>query len=52
MTRSPQDRIRDIRAAVAAIRQFEQAGRDDPMVFDAIRMRLLEIGEAANGIPP
>jgi len=52
VSRSPQDRIRDIRAAVAAIRQFEQAGRDEPMVFDAIRMRLLEIGEAANGIPP
>jgi uncharacterized protein with HEPN domain len=52
VSRSPQDRIRDIRAAVAAIRQFEQAGRDEPMVFDAIRMRLLEIGEAANGIAP
>ena len=51
MSRSPQDRIRDIREAVAAIKQFEQAGRDNPMVFDAVRMRLLEIGEAASGLP-
>lgn len=51
MSRSPQDRIRDIREAVAAIKQFEQVGRDNPMVFDAVRMRLLEIGEAAGGLP-
>jgi uncharacterized protein with HEPN domain len=47
MTRSPGDRINDIRTAIAAIREFELDGRD----FDAIRMRLLEIGEVANGIP-
>ncbi len=52
MSRSPLNRIRDVKGAVAAISQFEQAGRDEPMVFDAVRMRLLEIGEAANGIPP
>ena len=52
MSRSPQDRIQDIQAAVAAIREFERAGRDQPIVFDAVRMRLLEIGEAASGIPP
>jgi uncharacterized protein with HEPN domain len=51
LSRSPHNRIRDIEAAVAAIKQFEQAGRDEPVVFDAVRMRLLEIGEAANGIP-
>lgn len=51
MSRTPQDRISDIRAAVAAIREFEQAGRDNPMVYDAVRMRLLEIGEAGTGIP-
>lgn len=51
MTRSPRDRIQDIRAAVAAIREFEQAGREQPMVYDAIRMRLLEVGEAVHGIP-
>lgn len=51
MSRSPLRRIDDIRAAVAAIRQFEQAGRGEPTVFDAVRMRLLEIGEAASGIP-
>lgn len=51
MTRSPRDRIQDVRAAVAAIREFEQAGREQPVVFDAVRMRLLEVGEAVNGIP-
>ena len=51
MSRTPQSRIRDIREAVATIKQFEQAGRDNPMVIDAVRMRLLEIGEAASGIP-
>jgi uncharacterized protein with HEPN domain len=50
MTRSPGDRINDIRTAIAAVREFELDGRDKPVVFDAIRMRLLEIGEAANGI--
>jgi uncharacterized protein with HEPN domain len=51
VSRTTQNRIRDIREAVAAIKQFEQAGRDNPMVIDAVRMRLLEIGEAASGIP-
>jgi uncharacterized protein with HEPN domain len=40
-----------MQAAIAAIAEFERAGRDSPMVFDAVRMRLLELGEAANGIP-
>jgi uncharacterized protein with HEPN domain len=51
VTRSPLDRIHDIETAVAAIREFSAAGREVPMAFDAVRMRLLEIGEAANGIP-
>jgi hypothetical protein len=38
LSRSPHNRIRDIEAAVAAIKQFEQAGRDEPVVFDAVRM--------------
>jgi len=50
VTRSPKDRIDDIRAAIAAIAEFEQDGRDKPVVFDAVRMRLPEIGAAANGI--
>lgn len=50
MTRSARDRINDIRLAVAAIRDHERLGRAAPAVFDAVRMRLLEIGEAANGI--
>ena len=51
MSRAPADRLRDIEESIAAIRRFERSGRDDPMVFDAVRMRLLEIGEAAGGIP-
>ena len=51
MTRSALDRIRDIHNAVEAIRTFERSGRDEAMVFDAVRMRLLEMGEAVNGIP-
>jgi len=51
VTRSPKDRVDDIRAAIAAIAEFEQDGGDQPVVFDAVRMRLPEIGAAANGIP-
>jgi uncharacterized protein with HEPN domain len=51
VSRSPLDRINDIRSAVDAIREFECQGRDQPVVFDAVRMRLLEIGEAATGLP-
>lgn len=51
MTRSPSDRIADVRAAVEAIRTFAQSGREQPMVFDAVRMRLLEIGEAVAALP-
>lgn len=52
MTRSALERIADIRAAVDAIHAHEKLGRDAPAVFDAVRMRLLEIGEAASGIEP
>jgi hypothetical protein len=51
VSRSPRNRIRDMQAAVQAIIEFERAGRDSAMAFDAVRMRLLEIGEAAAGIP-
>ena len=40
-----------MQAAIEAIIEFERAGRESGMVFDAVRMRLLEIGEAANGVP-
>lgn len=52
MTRSTADRISDIRRAVAAIRAHDSLGRTTPTVFDAVRMRLIEIGEAVNGISP
>lgn len=51
MSRSALDRITDIRRAFDAIREHELLGRSAPAVFDAVRMRLLEIGEAVNGIP-
>lgn len=50
MSRAALHRIGDIRAAVAAIKTDEQAGPHEAMVFDAVRMRLVEIGEAASGI--
>jgi uncharacterized protein with HEPN domain len=43
----------DIIAAVDAIAAHLQRGRlDDGLVFDAIRVRLIEIGEAVKGIDP
>lgn len=45
-------RIRDIRAAVAAIHEHDAAGPDSGLVFDAVRMRLIEIGEESTAYPP
>jgi uncharacterized protein with HEPN domain len=45
------DRLADIQAAVAAIRSHLERGTlADGLVFDAVRMRLLEIGEAVKAI--
>lgn len=45
------DRLADIRAAIAAIRSHLERGTlADGLVFDAVRMRLLEIGEAVKAI--
>lgn len=47
MTYRDADRLADIEAAIAAIRSHLERGTlADGMVFDAVRMRLLEIGEA------
>jgi uncharacterized protein with HEPN domain len=45
------DRIADIEAAITAIRSHLDRGTlADGLVFDAVRMRLLEIGEAVKAI--
>ena len=45
-------RLADVLGAAAAIRSHMGRGRlDDPLVFDAVRMRLVEIGEAIGALP-
>lgn len=47
MTRSGQERLDDIVEAVAAIRSHLTKGTlEDDVIVDAVRMRLLEVGEA------
>ena len=53
MSRPARERLGDIQAACAAITDYlERAGVDDDIVFDAIRVRLIEIGEAVKDIDP
>jgi uncharacterized protein with HEPN domain len=45
-------RLADIQAAIDAIRAHLQRGSlADGLVFDAVRMRMLEIGEAVKALP-
>jgi uncharacterized protein with HEPN domain len=45
-------RLSDIQAAIDAIRSHVQRGTlTDGLVFDAVRIRLLEIGEAGKALP-
>ena len=45
-------RLADVREAIAAIRAHVSRGElDDMLVFDAVRMRLVEIGEAVGALP-
>jgi uncharacterized protein with HEPN domain len=47
-----QQRLDDITSAVAAIRSHPERGDlSDGHVFDAVRLRLLEIGEAVKALP-
>jgi uncharacterized protein with HEPN domain len=47
-----QQRVRDVLAAIDAIRSHLARGDlSDGLVFDAVRIRLLEIGEAVNALP-
>ncbi len=46
------DRLRDILSAIRAIERYRRRGSiEDELVFDGYRMRLIEIGEAAKGLP-
>lgn len=53
MTRSDQEWLADIIDATRAIRShLQRGGLDDGLVFDAVRLRLIEIGEAVKRINP
>lgn len=52
MTRRDAERFVDILDAIRAIRSHLQRGDlNDGLVYDAVRVRLIEIGEAVKGIP-
>jgi uncharacterized protein with HEPN domain len=45
-------RLADIQAAIDAIRShLQRGGLTDGLIFDAVRIRLLEIGEAVKALP-
>jgi uncharacterized protein with HEPN domain len=47
-----QQRLADIAEAITAIRApMRRGGLSDGLVFDAVRIRLLEIGEAVKALP-
>lgn len=53
MSRYDDQRLADTAAAIATIRShLERGDVSDPLVFDAVRIRLLEIGEAVKSIDP
>jgi uncharacterized protein with HEPN domain len=52
VTYRERQRLADIQAAIEAIRSHLQRGdMSDGLVFDAVRIRLLEIGEAVKALP-
>lgn len=52
MSRFVRQRLEDILAAIDAIRgHLERGGLTDGLVFDAVRVRLIEIGEAVKALP-
>lgn len=53
MSRHDAQRLEDIRAACAAIREHLTHGDlDQGLIFDAVRVRLIEIGEAVKALDP
>ena len=52
MSRRDRQRLDDILAAINAIRAYLVRGHlSDGLVFDAVRVRLIEIGEAVKALP-
>ncbi len=52
MSRHDRQRLDDITAAIVAIRlHLERGNLRDGLVFDAVRVRLIEIGEAVKALP-
>jgi uncharacterized protein with HEPN domain len=52
VTYRDRQRLADIQAAIEAIHShLGRGGLSDGLVFDAVRIRLLEIGEAVKGLP-
>jgi uncharacterized protein with HEPN domain len=52
VTRYDRQRLDDIIAAIDAIRaHIERGDLSDGLVFDAVRVRLIEIGEAVKALP-
>ncbi len=53
MSRHSRQRLADILASADAISgHLGRGGLEDGLVFDAVRVRLIEIGEAVKGIDP
>ena len=53
MSRSDEALLNDVLAAITAIRGHLDVGTlAEPAVYDAVRMRLIEIGEAVKSISP
>lgn len=53
MTRDDRTRLDDVLSSAEAIAGYLRRGSlDDGMVFDAVRIRLLEIGEAVKAVSP
>ncbi len=50
MSRSTEQRLRDILASCDAIERHLAASASDELLFDAIRVRLVEIGEAVKDL--
>jgi uncharacterized protein with HEPN domain len=53
MSRHDREWLADIVDAIGAIREYQQRGDlSDGMIFDAVRLRLIEIGEAVKRLSP
>ena len=53
MSRRDDQRLEDILASARTIHtHLERGGLDDGLVFDAVRVRLIEIGEAVRALDP